>query len=196
MTQTVNRILLLVAIYISTSCTPTPTVAPSETAIPITTSTPANEKGTPTSTATYVSPTPISTATSDNGLLDLNCRTTIIAYFSYRKGFSEEFLRSLFVDPNYVQIESLIKYPPSEPLTILDLAPAQEWWSENHPSTPIPSIFYPEDKKEHIYVVKYTGNYEPNERPLIIYPRLVNMTMVEDSPPELKGCKIKEIGSG
>jgi hypothetical protein len=140
-----------------------------------------------------LTPTPYNSAPED-GTLDWNCRETINFFFSFRKGFDVQAYRNLFAQSSQYLADAHAINLPLEPSTILVLMPVSEWWQKNYPATPIPGVYLPEEPDEYIYYVEYTGHYDPNETPTVIYPDSITMIMVQEGPS--KACKIKNYGKG
>lgn len=142
--------------------------------------------------AITLTPTPYNSAPEDPEL-DRNCRETINSFFSFRKGFGVQAYRNLFAQSAQHFADAALN-PPLESRTILVLMPVSQWWQKNYPATPIPGAYLPEEPGEYIYYVKYTGHYELNETPAVIFPDSMTMTMVQEGSS--KTCKIKNYGKG
>jgi len=180
--------MILSMVVLITACIP---ASPSYTSINF--PAPTQTESTINATSTIaLTPTPYYSAPRDP-TLDRNCRQTINFFFSYRKGFDAQTYRNLFAQ-SAGSIADPPLSPPLEPATILVLMPASEWWQKNHPATPIPGVYLPQEPGEYVYYVEYTGHYEPNETPIVIYPDAISMIMVEEGP--LEACKIKNYGKG
>lgn len=122
---------------------------------------------------------------------DLSCRITINFFFSFKEGSDIEGFRNLFT-PSSRQLADAVEVR-QEPLIILALMPASEWWQKEYSTTPIPGTLLQEFPNEYTYYVEYSGYYESYATPFYAYPDFMIFTMVVDGP---YSCKIKGYGKG